>query len=239
MTHTIDDVKKCRITTRDGEVVGTIADIYFDDVDWTVRYLVVDTGHWLPGRQVLISPMAVERLEPASARAVVGLTREAIENGPGLETAEPVSRAWERTFSGYYGYPYYWAGPYIWGMAATPIAARTAALELAAGGPVPDEREMHLRSANEVSGYHIEAEDGSIGHVDDFVVDDGSWSIRDLVVDTSNWIGGRSVVLSRDDVRRIEWSERRVYVGVTRETVKASPGLRRGGEAGRAGGGAR
>jgi sporulation protein YlmC with PRC-barrel domain len=80
-----------------------------------------------------------------------------------------------------------------------------------------------LRSVAEVRGYHIEGSDGAIGHVDDFVVDDESWEVRYLVVDTSNWWFGNKVLVAPHWASRISWGERKVYVDVSRQAIKDSP----------------
>ena len=51
---------------------------YFDDAHWTVRHVEVDTGGWLIGRLVLISPHAIESFVWAGHRLHVGLTREQV-----------------------------------------------------------------------------------------------------------------------------------------------------------------
>jgi len=74
-----------------------------------------------------------------------------------------------------------------------------------------------------VTGYHIEAGDGEIGHVDDLVIDDETWEIRYLIVNTSNWWAGKKVLLSPLWIERVSWSERKVVIDLTREAIKRSP----------------
>ena len=116
-----------------------------------------------------------------------------IKNSPSIDVDRPVSRQHEREYYGYYGYPYYWGYMAPWGASAYPAL-------LAAGKRTerPVERaddktsgDIHLRSANEVRGYHIQGSDGAIGHIEDFIVDDESWEVRYLVVDTKNWWFGK------------------------------------------------
>lgn len=205
--------------------IGTIVDFYFDDDTWTVRYIVVDTGKWLRGRQVLIPLWALHAPDFDQARIPVRLTREQVEHSPDIDTHRPVSRSAEARSLRYYGYPFYWGGSALWGMAPAP--------SLAAGIPVPttplpppedvqDTRETHLRSWREVTGYHIRARDGEIGHIDDFVIDPHTWAIRHLLIDTSNWIGGRSVLIAPSSVKAVSWLERVVEVGMTRDALARS-----------------
>ena len=93
---------------------------YFDDESWAIRYLVVNTGGWLSGRLVLVSPIALRQAEWQSKRLDVALTKKQIEDSPPIDTHKPVSRQHEALYMGYYGYPYYWGGPYLWGLASYP-----------------------------------------------------------------------------------------------------------------------
>jgi hypothetical protein len=92
------------INATDGEI-GHVEDAYFHDEAWTIRYLVVDTGTWLIGRKVLISPNSVTQPLGASRIIDVSLTREQVRNSPDIDTHRPVLRQHEREYLGYYGYP--------------------------------------------------------------------------------------------------------------------------------------
>jgi hypothetical protein len=83
--------------------------------------------------------------------------------------------------------------------------------------------DSHLRSTDEVTGYHIEAADGEIGHVKDFIVDDETWAIRYLEIDTRNWLPGKKVLLSPQWINNVSWPQSKVYVDLTRETIQNSP----------------
>jgi hypothetical protein len=168
------------IRTRDGEL-GTVEDFYFDDETWAIRYLTVETGGWHGGRQVLISPISVIDTDWQERQLTVALTKKKVENSPDIDTQQPVSRQHEADFFGYYGYPYYWAGPYMWGPAFYPagvVALPTTSTEAIADSKRKESADSHLRSTKAVMGDHIEAVDGEIGHVDGFLVDDEAWAIR-------------------------------------------------------------
>jgi uncharacterized protein YrrD len=221
MLTTISDIKGAEIDATDGQI-GSVDDVYFDDVGWTVRYLVVDTGTWLPGRKVLISPMAVRSSNWRLDSLPVELTKAQVEASPSIDTDKPVERQYEIEYSRYYGYPYYWSGPYRWGSARYPGELDIDALP--AEPPVPLESgDPHLRSARDLMGYYIEAADGDIGHVADFLVDDQEWAIRYLIVDTRNWWPGKKVLISPEWVTRMSWEESRVHVDLSREGVKSAP----------------
>src|SRR5690349_25144073 len=106
MLHNINELKGYSISATDGEI-GQVEDFYFDDDKWVVRYLVVDTGKWLPGRKVLISPVSVAR-EGTNDKAIrVNLSREQVERAPGTDDDPPASRQFEAGLARYYGNPFY------------------------------------------------------------------------------------------------------------------------------------
>jgi uncharacterized protein YrrD len=211
------------IEATDGEI-GKINDVYFDDHRWAVRYLVVDTN-WLLGRKVLISAISVGSINREESVVHVRLTRNQIESSPNIDTDKPVSRQHEVDYFDYYGYPYYWSGPALWGAVSDPL------LPLSAVPPVvnaPGESgeapiDPRLRSAKEVTGYYIHASDASVGHVEDFLLDEVSWAIRYLVVDTRNWLPGKHVVIPPQWITEVDWSERALKVDVTRDRVQVAP----------------
>jgi len=225
MIHNLSDLKGFGIKATNGEI-GEVTDFYFDDDRWTIRYLVVDTGKWLPGRQVLISPISLGKADRANRRIQVDLTMEQIKNSPGIETDKPVSRQYEASYFDYYGYPYYWTGPYLWGPAAYPGPLVMPERTQAEGEAIRREQESsdpHLHSAREVRGYYIEAADGDIGHVEDFIVDDEDWAIRYMVVDTRNWWPGKKVLVSPQWIERASWHDSRVYVNLARSDIQEAP----------------
>jgi hypothetical protein len=73
------------------------------------------------------------------------------------------------------------------------------------------EGDPHLRSMADITGCHIHASHGEIGHVEDFLVDEASWNIRYIKVDTRNWWPGERVLISPHSVREIDWSGRLVH----------------------------
>jgi hypothetical protein len=218
-------LKDFTIRATDGEL-GTVADLYIDDESWAIRYLVVDTGHWLSGRQVLISPMSVIHLDWDAKKLAVALTMHQVEHSPEIATHLPVSRQHEATFLGYYGYPYYWGGPYLWGPAFYPAGLAISPND--SGGAlaertVSESADSHLRSTEALTGYNIEAADGEIGHVDGFVVDDEAWAIRYIEVATRNWWPGKKVLVSPAWIKRVSWTDSTVYAGLTRDAIKEAP----------------
>jgi hypothetical protein len=192
MLKNASDLTGFEIRAKDGPL-GTVDQLYFDDETWAIRYLTVETGGWLGGRQVLISPYSILETDFEGKRVDVALTKKQVENSPGIDTRLPVSRQHEAEFLGYYGYPYYWGGPYLWGPAFYPVGleAPAVSMEAVADRVRRESADSHLRSTKAVTGYYIEAADGEIGHVNGFVVDDEAWVIRYLEVATRNWWPGK------------------------------------------------
>jgi uncharacterized protein YrrD len=217
--NTSKTLKGYKLDSLDGEI-GKVKEFYFDDQHWTIRYLVADTGGWLTGRQVLISPYALIAVRKEDQDIAVDLTKKQIEASPPLNSDKPVSRQFEVEYYGYYDWPGYWGGPYMWG--AYPYIERDPEK-----WKKPTEAEKgwdpHLRSTHDVTGYHIQAKDGEVGHVDDFIVDDETWAIRYLIVDTKNWWPGKKVLVSPQWIERVSWDESKVFVNLSREAIKRSP----------------
>lgn len=225
MLRSIKQLYGDKLGASDGEI-GHVKDFYFDDQNWAVRYVVADTGSWLPGRLVLISPHAFGNLDQTGNVLRVNLTRKQIENSPSIESHKPVSRHYEEEYYRYYGWPYYWQGDGLWGMSGFPI------LELPPE-PLPDEpapasdshperADVHLRSAQAMSGYHLQASDGAAGHVCDFMMDAQSWAIRQLVIKTGHRFFGKEVEIPTRTVDGISWDESKVFVNLTKEAVEQS-----------------
>ncbi len=210
------------LNASDGDM-GRVKDFLFDDGSWTVRYVVADTGKWLPNRKVLLSPMHVGHPDPFSQKLEVRLTKREIEEAPPLESNLPVSRQYEALLHEHYDVPAYWLGTGLWGLARTPYDLRREGERVARLRPEEMEGDPRLRSTVEVTGYHIEARDGEIGHIETFLVDQDTWSILYMVVDTTDWLPGGEVLLRPSWVERFEWSELRARVDLTKEQVAESP----------------
>jgi hypothetical protein len=209
----------------DGEI-GSIKDILFDDQAWTVRYLVVDTGRWLPGRKVLISPFSVRAIDWDEKVVAVNIPREQVKNSPDIDTDKPVSRQHEADFMDYYGYPYYWGGGLGWGALAYPILPppqENAVVREERRRERQEHSDPHLRSIDELSSYNIEAQDGGLGHVDEFLYDEQSWALRYLIVDTRNWLPGRRVLVSTEWIGGVSWEQRIVQIDLSRDAIRESP----------------
>jgi len=212
-------IKGYKLNGKDGEI-GKVKEFYFDDHYWTIRYLVANTGNWLSDRNVLISPYALYTVNTEEQIINIDLTKKQIEDSPPLNSDKPVSRQFEETYFGYYGWPIYWDGPYIWGYSPYILRDREQWKEFKREKKTWD---PHLRSTHDVSGHHIHAKDGEIGHVEDFIIDVETWTIRYLIIDTKNWLPGKKVLVSPNWIKRVSWSESAVYVKLSLEDIRQSP----------------
>jgi hypothetical protein len=208
-----------RLDSIDGEI-GTAKEFYFDDQHWTIRYLVADTGNWLTGRKVLISPYALLGTNKSERIISINLTKKQIEDSPPLSRDKPVSRQFEESYCGYYGWPEYWGGPYSWGPTPYIERDRDRWSDRARNSKPWD---PHLRSTRDVTNHRVEASDGEIGHVEDFIIDDETWTIRYLVVGTRNWWPGKKVLVSPRWIDRVSWTDSKVFTALSRESIKQSP----------------
>jgi hypothetical protein len=225
MLRNTKDLHGFTIRATDGDL-GTVDELYFDDETWAIRYLTVETGGWLGGRPVLISPISVVHTDWQAERLDVALTKKQVENSPDINTHQPVSRQHEAAYNRYYGYPYYWGGPYLWGAAPYPadvVMPPIVPIEAVWEGIESQPADSHLRSTETVTGYSIEAADGEIGHVGGFVVDDEAWAIRYIEVATRNWWPGKKVLVSPAWIERVSWADSKVYTGLTREAIQNGP----------------
>ncbi len=208
-----------KLDSLDGEM-GRVEEFYFDDKHWVVRYLVADAGRWLTGRHVLLSPYALGAVSGEKHRVTVDLTKKQIQDSPALDRDKPVSRQFEESYYGYYGWPMYWGGPYMWG--SYPYIARDRK-DWKNRAKAENNWDPHLRSTSDVTGHKIEASDGAIGHVEDFIIDDETWAIRYLIVDTRNWWPGKRVLIAPQWIERVSWMESKVFVHLSREAIKQAP----------------
>ena len=208
-----------KLAATDGDI-GHIRDFYFDDKSWVVRYLVADTGSWLTGRLVLISPHAFGDFDRAEKTLSVHLTKKRIEGCPSIEMHRPVSRQYEIDYYRYYGWPAYWDGAGMWGMGSFPVVTPPSRDELASRGNHDHRSDKHLQSALSVNGYHLHATDGTIGHVTGFMVDDKSWTIRELVVETGHWYAGKEVLISPTKISEVSYEKSTVGVHLSMADIR-------------------
>jgi len=206
MLHRVSELEDYEITASDG-LMGTSKDVYFDDGAWVVRYLIIDTGTWLPGRKVLLSPLSIGRVDHVRHAIAVALTRLEIRNGPGIDAGKPVSRQHEIRHLDYYSHPYYWGGS---GSADVGVQRER-------------DDDPHLRSCHEVTQYHMHASDGEVGRVKGFLIDEHGWIIRYLIVNTSHWWFGHEVLIAPEWIGEVSWPNQTVTTGLTQQQIRLAP----------------
>ncbi|MEO8306385.1 MAG: PRC-barrel domain-containing protein [Betaproteobacteria bacterium] len=238
MLRSMNDLEDYAIRATDGDI-GRVTDFYFDDAAWVIRYLVVDTGTWLSSRKVLISPVAIGRPNWAERELPVSITKEQVKNSPDIDTNKPISRQHEIRYLGYYNYPFYWGGAGLWGgglyptmmapdyagFESSPSSAQSEGEKSLARAEAARHQndDPHLRACKAVMTYHIEASDGDIGHVESLLVDDETWAIRYMIVNTSNWWMGHRVLIAPQWIDNVNWYDATVSVSLTRQAVKDAP----------------
>ncbi len=236
MLRSMQDMEHYSIRAADG-IVGQVKDFYFDDQAWVIRYLVVETGASPSLRKVLISPIAIGQPNWSEKVFPVALTRAQVRNSPDIDTDKPVSRQHEMGYLGYYGYQNYWGGGGLWGGGLYPDMLQAGLADAAgiaknkmhhhAGSAASVTPPLHddprLRSGNEVMRYYVHATDGDVGHVQGILVDEKTWAIRYIIVNTSNWWLGHKVLIAPQWIEDVYWAESKLNVAITRQAVKDAP----------------
>lgn len=220
-SHLLDTKDLCghKLAALDGDI-GHVRDFYFDDNIWVIRYAIADTGSWLTGRQVLLSPHAFGKLDQREKTLPINLRRMQIQDSPPIESHKPVSRQYEVEYFRYYGWPAYWAGDAMWGMGGFPVLVPPAKDEIEAQRIYYHRDDKHLQSTEEVTGYPIQAVDGVIGRVGSFLVDDRSWAIRQMVVKAGHWYSGKEFRIPISQIERISFREAKVIVTLTKAEIE-------------------
>ena len=229
MKRSIKSLVGYSLKETDGEI-GEVDEFYFDDISWTIRYLVIKTGNWLSGRKVLVSPNALLKPDWENEIFPVNLTKEQIKNSPDIDTDKPVSRQNEEALSSYYTWDTYWDneahGAGIFGampsqLYESEIGEPENIDESAIEGQ--ENNDPHLQSTDAVKGYAIHATDGEIGKVVDYILDDSDWKIDYLVVDTGSWLNSKKVLLPTSWITQVKWDNEIVIVNVTTNEIENSP----------------
>ncbi|WP_201245909.1 PRC-barrel domain-containing protein [Halochromatium salexigens] len=239
MLRSLAEPEGYRLEALDGDI-GHCHDFLFDDELWTLRYMVADTGGWLSGRKVLISPAQLEAPDWERQRMPVTLTKTQIEQSPPLDVDAPVSRRYEQLYNEFHSLPSYWLGSGLWGDFPIPTSLTTmqeARIEPAtatSGATIEDADleegdDVHLRSVREVTGYRVVAPStvdsgiDKVGRVVDLIVNDSSWALRAFIIDTSRLPFSKKVLLPVDAIAEIDWVSRQVVADVSAERIEEAP----------------
>ena len=219
MSHPLKNFYGQRLHASDGEI-GHVKDFYFDDQAWEIRYVIADTGTWLPGRLVLLSRHAFAHFHHDGAGLSVDLTRKQIADSPSIEAHRPVSRQYEAEYFRYYGWPVYWMGDGCGGLGGSPGVIPVLSDEAQAHHGHNQRDDAHLQSAQAINGYQIQTEEGAIREVTGLTVDDKTWAIRALTVATGHWYHGKEILIATGKIKRISYLETCVWVNLTKADIE-------------------
>ena len=219
MLQNIKELYGNKLAASDGGI-GFVKDFYFDDNTWVIRYLVVDTGTWLSDRKILLTPHVFGALDRDKNILSIKLTRKQIEDSPSIDSHRPVSRQYEQDYYRYYGWPGYWEGGGMWGVAGFPVIDEPPVEKKRPHHGHNQRDDVHLRSTKAVNGYKIHATDGMIGSIRSFMVDDKSWEIGELVVETGHWYSGKVILIPSLQIERISYEESKIFVNFTRAAIQ-------------------
>jgi len=216
MLYSAKETDQYTICSKDG-TIGKIKELLFDDRKWNVRYMVADTGNWLPGRKVLVSPEFMLELSHEKQCIDVDLVKKQIKDSPPLTSDVPVDRQRDKEFWSFFSLP---ESP------LTKIPADSVDQEKLDRRDFEDRREeehswdRHLRSTLAATGITIEALDGEVGKIEDFIIDDQNWDIRYLVVKTSGWWPGHRILVAPPWISKLSWGSSKIFIDINREPFK-------------------
>ena len=242
MLHSIKNLRGYAIGATDGEI-GKVKDFYVDDRTWKVRYLIVETGNWLFGRKVLLSPVALQDPDWDDQVFPVNLTKDQVKHSPDIDTERPVSREQEEDLYRHYSWPMdpgagigFMTTGMVGGVIAPGVPFDERIAEevryhekdtMSDRGPEPehahdDAADPDLLSFKDVKGYSIHAMDDVVGEVTDFLVD-SAWKIPFLVIKADDWYTGGRLCISTNKITRIDWDKSIVYISQSRDSLTNLP----------------
>jgi hypothetical protein len=201
--------------------IGTVEDYYIDDHSWIAKFMVVDTGEWLTSRRVVISTQSVEGIDLELSRFHTRLTREEVQASPEIDTEQHMGPEHEEILVRHYRLHSHWPEAGMFGIPpfipATPISKEPLEKEL-------QRRKSRLVVASEVMGCSVEATDGHLGTLDDFMIQAG-WQIGEVVVKTGGSVLGKKVWVPLTDIAMLDWEKNTIRVNFSRKITKKSRGV--------------
>ncbi|MHB9154792.1 MAG: hypothetical protein ACYC5N_03740 [Endomicrobiales bacterium] len=205
------------VAAEDGGL-GDVRGFFFDDMQWAVRYFIVETRSRGCAKEVILSTASFKQEDWDSDHLRTDLSLGQVLNGPEVDLSKPLGVEHEERIARYFGWPQYWRarGAEVRHLAATPGGARTVVAE--------KESATHsLRSTREIMGFTVKAIDGEAGKAGDLVADDVSWQVHYLEIDAvTSWIGKR-VLIAPEWVESIDWQNGLVHVPLSASTIRYSP----------------
>lgn len=220
MKRSIKDLTGFAIETKDGKK-GKVKDFLFDEKQWSIRYIEADFGKLFSPKKVLIPKVFINKTKWEDRAFILELSTPEIDKCPEIDEHLPVSRKYEEKLSKYYQISPYWSGAYLGSTGGyfppRPITVPSKKVE-------EDEVGTVFRSFKEVEGYHIKALDGTMGHIEDMLVDDEDWQIVYAVLDTSNWLPwSKKVLIAIDWMDKVSYVQQEVEVNLNTKTIENAP----------------
>jgi uncharacterized protein YrrD len=197
----------------DGEI-GTVKEIYFDDQNWILRYLIVKTGNFFKEKSILISTQALLAPDWDKQIFATNLTLDQIKNSPDIDTDKPVYRQQEVTLYDHFPWDIYWA------LGLMPLEDSVEIAISQKENERNSKADPHLRSSDKVIGYSINTIDTELGHVKDLIIDTDSWKILFIVIKTGHWFSGKEILLPISSVSEIDWLASQVKVETTLKEIQ-------------------
>lgn len=225
MTTSLETLRGYHLKATDG-VFGRIRDILFEEGPWTGRWIVADTGDWLFGRKVLLSPVSFFTPVEDEKTVPLRLSRKEIEAAPSLDEDAPISRTYEKTFYDHYMWPYYWMGEGMWGNVTHPaylFPTKNQVSEKLDTRTPEEKQDPPLRSGHELTKYRLMSGEDVLGYVEDVLLDPETWEVKYFQCDTRKWFHGKTLHVSPEKVTDVDWHHHRLSVDFTQEELlKAS-----------------
>jgi len=221
MSTKLETLRGYQLHATDG-TIGRVRDLLVEEGSWTGRWLVVDTGKWLLGRKVVLSPVAFEEPDHENKEIRVSLTKEEIESAPSLDSEAPVSREFEKTYFDHYQWPYYWMGGGLWGGMSQPYSLNPTSTNGKADLEEPDsleQRDTILRSGHELTKYRLKSNEEVMGYVEDLLIDTDDWSVHYFQCDTRKWWHGKTLQISPEKVKNADWPDHSLHMNVTQQEL--------------------
>ncbi|MGD8412600.1 MAG: PRC-barrel domain-containing protein [Candidatus Latescibacterota bacterium] len=206
------------VRSADGEI-GKVKDILFDSEEWVVRYVVVDTWDWLPERKLIIPPAVLKSPATRLRSFDVPMDKREISRGATLRDGDVLTRRVEASVFEQFKLAPYWA-------VRVPGGGAMIADQVASHDDEGADAQTPLKSFRETAGFEILAGDGPIGRMVDFFVDDQSWSVAEVAVDTTDWLRDGSAVLKSRWFTGVDTRRRKMTLNKTSEEVENDPGFK-------------
>jgi len=207
MRWDLSELAGYRVHALDGNL-GRVADIYFDDVEWQVRYLAVSGKRKAQPRKFLLAPEVISHIDRESGLLSVRLKTTVVHDSPAV-LGGGLSRQDESNLRAYYGWPDYWSA-----MAPAQEAGPFPALDLS-----------RLHSLAEVQGYRVLAEDSpeDLGPLTELIINDRTWKIHGIEVDVSDWLPAGRVWVRSVDIKQVCRAPKEIALSIRREALADRP----------------